>query len=157
MAGLTIEPPTYEAVRYILANARERDRFEVTAVVGAYDPVLLSDEIVKAWAERGAFGAVYGNGYPCAVLTALRETPTSVQVGLIATDAFPKLAVSVTRHVKRYVEPMLRGLGVKRAECRCWSEHVDARRWLSICGAREECEVPGYGANGETFIQMAWQ
>lgn len=153
MTRSSIEPLSYDAVRHIILNARERDQIEARAVLGNYDPEALVEAIVAGQASRGAYGAVYGCS---AVLTASYETPRSVQVALIATDDFNSIALSVTRHVKRVVEPMLRAKGITRAECRCWSEHYDARRWLSICGAREEAEIPGYGVNGETFIQMAW-
>lgn len=156
MTRLEISPPDHASVRHIMANARARDVYEVSAVVGVWAPEWLADEIVRDWAARGVFGAVYGTSHPIAVLTLLRETPGSVQAGLIATDEFPSIALGVTRHVMRVVQPMIRKAGIRRAECRCWSGHHDARRWLSLCGAREETEVPGYGAGGETFIQMAW-
>lgn len=156
MTRYTIEPPSYQSVRHIVDRARLRDVAEITAVVGVWDGPILAQEIVNSWCERGAWGGVYGRGEPVAVLTALRETPASVQVGLIATDRFAEIAIGVTRHVRQVVEPALRAAGITRAECRCWSGHWDARRWLRLCGAREEAEIPGYGANGETFIQMAW-
>ena len=155
---MEIHPPTLAAVREVMDRARMRDRHEVRAVVGEWRPVELARSIVSEWVDRGAWGGVFAIGTePVAVLTALRETPKSVQVGLIATDRFPEIALSVTRYVRGVVDPMLRHAGVTRAECRCWEGHRDARRWLAICGAQEEAVIPGYGAFGETFIQMAWR
>lgn len=156
MTRCTIEPPSHAALQHIMANARDRDTSEIGAVCGVWNADAMASETMKAWTDRGAWGGVFGNGEPIAVLTALYETPVSVQVGLVATDRFKEIALHVTRHVKHVVEPALRASGVTRAECRCWSEHSDARRWLALCGAKEEAEIPGYGVNGETFIQMAW-
>lgn len=157
MTRCTIEPPTYAGVRQITANARGRDIEEISAVCGVWNAEGLADEIVRGWTQRGAWGGVFATDRPIAVLTALYETPVSVQVGLVATDKFKQIALQVTRHVRRRIEPALRASGVTRAECRCWSKHSDARRWLALCGAHEEAEIPDYGANGETFIQMAWR
>lgn len=156
MTRFTIEPPDHVSVRHIMGQARPRDRYEVKAVCGVWSPTLMADETVRGWADRGAWGGVFTNGEPIAVLTVLKETPVSLQVGLIATERFPEIAIGVTRHVRKVLGPMLREQGFTRAECRCWSGHDDARRWLAMCGAKEEAEIPGYGVNGETFIQMAW-
>jgi hypothetical protein len=151
-----IDPPDLASVRYILDHARERDRRETSAVCGFWDPAQLAEAMVDDWLLRGAWGGVFSDGDPIAVLTMLRETPRSLQVGMLATDEFPRIALPVTRYVRRVVDPLVRKAGFTRMECRCWSEHHDARRWLQVCGAKQEAEIPGYGASGETFIQFAW-
>lgn len=153
---MRIDPPDFESVRHIFRNARERDRREISLVCGFWDEDAFAREMVDQWLLRGAWGGVFSDRDPVAVLTMLRETPRSLQVGMLATDEFPRIAVPVTRYVRRIVDPLVRKAGFTRMECRCWSEHHDARRWLQICGAKQEAEIPGYGANGETFIQFAW-
>ncbi len=154
---MRINPPTLQALRHITGQARERDRAEFRAVIGQYQPTSIAREMLQSWIDRGAWGGVFcAEDTPVAFLTALIETPKSLQVGLIATDRFKEIAVPVTRYVRRVVQLQLREAGFTRAECRCWEEHEDARRWLAMCGAREETVIPGYGARGETFIQLAW-
>jgi len=155
---MDLHPPTLAAARYIMDNARDRDRLEVRAVVGIWDAAETARGIVGDWVDRGAWGGVFClDDTPIAILTAVRETPKSLQVGLIATDRFNEIALPVTRYVRHYVGPELRKADYKRAECRCWEGHEDARRWLAICGAKQEAVIPAYGAHGETFIQMAWK
>lgn len=154
---MKIQPPTLQGVRFITGQARERDRAEFRAVAGIYQPSVVARELLQSWVDRGEWGGVFCAGdTPVALLVALTETPKSLQVGLIATDRFNEIAIPVTRYVRNVVQKQLRDAGYTRAECRCWEKHTDARRWLAICGAREETEIPGYGAFGETFIQLAW-
>ena len=156
--GIEFTPVTVGACVHIAKHMRERDRVEVCAVLGDVSAFDIGYCLARSYEGRGAAGFVCKlDGESVAVMTAIWETPKSVQVALIATDAFNRVAVSVTRKIKRDVMPGLVRMGVTRAECRCWEGHDDARRWLGILGAVEECHVPLYGGNGESFIQMAWR
>ena len=155
---ITFTPVTIGACIHIAKNMRERDRVEVEAVLGLSDPVDIGYNMGRAHGYTGAAGFVCKlDNESVAVMTATFETPKSVQVALIATDDFNSVALAVSRKIKREVIPDLIARGVTRAECRCWEDHTDARRWLAILGAVEECNIPLYGGNGETFIQMAWR
>lgn len=143
---------------HVANHMRERDWVEVRAVLGPSDPQDIGYAFARNHQYRGIDGFVCKlHGESVAVMSATYETPKSAQVALYATDAFNRVAIAVTRKIKREVMPYLVNRGVTRAECRCWEQHDDARRWLAILGAVEECVIPEYGANGETFIQMAWR
>lgn len=156
--GIDFTPITPGACIHVAKNMRERDWREITAVLGSSDATDIGYAFARNHAHRGADGFVCKlNGESVAVMSATYETPRSVQVALYATDAFNRVAVAVTRRIKRQVMTGLVNMGITRAECRCWEGHDDARRWLAILGASEECLIPEYGANGETFVQMAWR
>lgn len=142
----------------VARRMRDRDWLEIRAVIGECDKGDFGFAVYQSWKVRGRAGVTVSlDGEAVAILTALSETPASVQVAMYASDRFGGVALATTRHVRRVIGPALVADGVTRAECRCWSGHHDARRWMKLCGAREEVEIPGYGANGETFIQMAWR
>lgn len=142
----------------VARRMRERDWREISAVLGEFDRGDFGYAVYRSWQMRGRAGFVVSlDGEAVAVMTALSETPTSVQVAMYGSDKFKHVALAATRHVRRVVAPALVADGVLRAECRCWEEHHDARGWLRLCGAREEAVIAGYGKDGETFIQMAWR
>lgn len=156
--GIAFTPLTPGACIYVAQHMRDRDWTEVRAVLGDVSADAVGWAFAQAYQVQGLAGFVCKlDGESVAVMSATCETPKSAQVGLYATDAFNRVAISVTRKIKREVMPALVKMGVTRAECRCWEAHKDARRWLGILGAKEECLIPEYGANGETFVQLAWR
>lgn len=143
---------------------REWDRREVFAVRRDDDPDALADDLEHACLNsRWWFIACVRDGLtpfdferPIALVGIWPNSPVSVLVNAIATDEFARIALPLTRHLKHTVIPWMRARGVTRAECRCLKTHEQAVRWLTMLGARAECEVPGLGKNGETYLQMAW-
>lgn len=66
------------------------------------------------------------------------------------TDRFRRCVPEITRHMRTW-PARLYADGVTRVEVRSLKDHDLAHIWLSGLGARRECEMPGYGVNGETF------
>lgn len=67
--------------------------------------------------------------------------------------ALARAAIKIRDEMPRWCED----LGIHRIEARCWSEHPTAARFLTHCGFRRECNMPGFGADGAvTFSQFAW-
>lgn len=141
---------------YIAKHMRERDAQEISAVMPDVNPVDLGMHVFRLWQMRGVGGFVAHADKPFALMTVTRETPCAAQVTMFATDDFAKWGKSVTRHIVKHVVPELMASGLMRVEARCWDGHEQARNWMSRIGAKEEARIEGYGANGETFIQMAW-
>lgn len=96
-------------------------------------------------------------GTPIAVVAFHRLTPRALGVSLLATEEWPSVALSVVRWGVRTAKPALLAQGFVRAECRTMAGHEDAIRLLEHLGFVRECEVPGFGASGKTFIQFAWR
>jgi hypothetical protein len=121
-----------------------------------HDPDVTAHRLLQAWRVCGAFGQIISTDEPIAILCLLWVTPRATSAGLLATDRWPEVAKAYSKHCDRVLKPKLIADGVRRIEARTWDQHEDARRWLTWLGAKEECRLPEWGANGETFIQYGW-
>lgn len=151
-----LSPPDLASLQHICRNLRERDRRELEATEPDFDPDRTAHRLLAAWRAVGVFGQIVSKDEPIAVLVLLSLTPRAVSAGLLATDRWPDVVKPYSRHCARTLKPWLNRQGIRRVEARTWDQHKDARRWLSWLGAVEECRVPQWGANGETFIQYGW-
>lgn len=153
---MRLGPPDLASLQYICRNLRERDRQELAASEIDFDPDRTANRLLHAWRICGAFGQIVSLDEPIAVLCLLWVTPRATSAGLLATDRWPEVAKAYSKHCERVLKPKLIAGGVRRIEARTWDQHDDSRRWLSWLGAKEECRIPQWGANGETFIQYGW-
>lgn len=155
---MTLEPPTLAAIQHIVSNLRDRDRLEIDmAALDPFDPNRIAGQLFGVWWYRGLIGQVVRvNGEPAALLVLARSAPHSIDASFVATPAWASVAARFTRHCVANLRPMVLAAGIRRIECRAWEGHSDARRWLAWFGAKEECRIPGWGRDGETFIQYAW-
>jgi hypothetical protein len=151
---LRLAPPDLASLQHICRNLRERDRLEIEASETDPDPDLTASRLISAWRYCGVIGQVVSrDDEPIAVLTILEITPRAVGCGMIATDRWGEVAKAYSRYVKRTIIPKVIAQGFRRFEARAWEHHYDSRRWLQWLGAHEECRIPQWGKNGETFIQ----
>ena len=117
---------------------------------GAEDLALLAS------ASHYGRAALY-DGEPVAVFGASETTPAVWQVFMFATDKWPRVALSVTRHVRKVMIPILYDAGANRAECRSHGQYKWAHRWLECLGARHEATFEEYGPRRETYFLYAWR
>lgn len=154
---MELGPPTLAGLQHICRNLRARDREEIEAAEWAFDPDALAGRLLEAWRIAGLFGQVASlGGEPVAVLIFCWLTPAASSAGLLATERWGEIRLPFARHCRERIEPEILASGVRRIECRTLAGHADAIRFLEWFGAREECRCPGWGRNGETFIQYAW-
>lgn len=144
--------PATDEVEALMHNLRARDKLELRAC-GYNSPA----QVARTFA-RVLCGAVFLHDWrPAAVVAFAEMTPSTLSAALLASDDWPKVARRVMRYGQRTLKPMLLGKGYKRAECRTIAGHDDAIRFLKRFGFVEECRVPLYGRDGETFVQFAWR
>lgn len=155
---MRLAPPDLASLQHICRNLRERDRqeLEATEAEGEFDPDLIAHRMLAAWRVCGIIGQVVSLDEPIAFLGVVKLTPTAGSAGLLATDRWREVASQYSRTVRRQILPRLVANGMRRVEARTWEEHDDSRRWLKWLGATEECRVPHWGRNDETFIQYVW-
>jgi hypothetical protein len=139
-------------IRSILLNVRERDRREL--VEYGLD--------VETAAEAFALPAVAARvfkacGVPAAIVTFHRLTPRALVVSMMATDDWRQVAGRVVRWGWREARPSLIAQGYTRAECRTLEGHAEAIELLERLGFVRECRLPGFGAQGASFLQYAWR
>jgi hypothetical protein len=96
-------------------------------------------------------------GDPAAAIAFHALTPRALNVSMVASRDWPKVARSAWRWGTRIARPHLLQQGFRRAECRTMEGHADAVRFLERLGFRRECRVPNFGASGTAFIQYAWR
>lgn len=138
---------------YVYAFCRDRDREEIETVMG-YE---IGRALLPDWLRQAVVLQTFGNDkHPIAFVAVHKITPRCVVMSLIATDEWKSVAHSVAKWGIRECMPFLLSLGYRRAECRAVVGHDDALAFLRWLGFRKECTVPQYGANGESFHQMAW-
>lgn len=138
---------------FIVDRLRERDRREIFATRWDDDPASL----VSGLLAGGEFGWVAGvDGLPIAAFGAVPTWAGNWQVWMFATDDWPKVALGVTRFIRKVMIPTLEKVGCHRAECRSMEGHDVAHRWLKSLGAHKESELSHYGRDGETFHLYCW-
>lgn len=150
----------YEPLLYIVQNMREKDRYEILATLYEMETdeanELIARMTLDAATKMGIGWIGYRGDEPIAALGMSMMHPNVAQVWMFATDRWPLVALSLTKFAKKTIIRLLKDSGTHRAQCFSIESHGVAHRWLDMLGATEECEVPNYGRNGESFHLFAW-
>lgn len=153
MSSGNIIEARYADVVYVARRMRASDAEEIWPITIAKTP------------EALALGAVYGVGYkfvvgsgavPVATWGASPTRPGVVSVWMFATDRWPEVALTVTRHIRRELMSTLIDAGYVRAECWSHANHHVAHKWLEILGAIREATVEDYGPNRVPYHCYSW-
>lgn len=154
---MRISEPTPDAVRYVALNMRERDFDEFSAVSFATDRDELARDITARYGERNDVMVADVEGEPVCVGATIMSRPNVITLLFFATDRFPEIALPITRFIKKQLFPRLVKTGVHRIEAVSMDGYEQAQHWLRTLGLEQETgPMPGYGRNGEAFIQFAW-
>ena len=138
---------------YIARRMREIDAQEIWPVTFASTPEDLASGIVH--------GKVYKfleryNGLPVSAWGATLSRPGVVGVWMFATDLWSKVALTVTRHIRKDLMLRLIEDDLVRAECWSSSDHHTAHKWLNILGAVKDAELEDYGLNRVPYYCFSW-
>lgn len=147
--------PTPEGVAHICRHLRAADAAEIFATRWDDDPDDLADEMLRR--PLGLVDMAVRDAEPVALVGAVPAWPGVWSVLAFGTDKWDKVAVTLTRHVRRFLIPALVGAGAHRAHCFSAAEHHTAHAWLTrSLGARRGPDLPNFGKNGETFVVFEW-
>lgn len=142
------------ALEYITERLRERDREEIFATRWDEDTARLAADTFNA----GEFQWVaWVDGEPVASIGAAPVWPNVWQVWAYGTDNWHKAALTLTKHVKRFMIPALNENGAIRAQCYAMQKHEQACRWLERLGARPDATLDNYGGHGQTYVLYSWR
>lgn len=137
---------------YVVANMRQEDFEEISALMpenikrGEYGSLLTKAAFegpgYTAWINDepvAAFGAGMSDSYSTAIAWAF------------GTPRFKRVASVISHFYMTKLSHDLYNAGVTRLEARALGTHVYARNWLKSLGFHEDCELPYYGRNGQSF------
>ena len=147
-------PLNYGNLLYIAKNMRAADKEELYATRWNEDPVELTQDGMAI--PNMSWIAVH-DGEPIAAFGAIPIHPRVWSVWMFATDKWPKVALGVTKFIKRKLIPDLKSTGALRAECKSHFRHSVAHKWLEMLGATKESTLENYGKNGEDFYLYKWR
>jgi hypothetical protein len=153
MSSVNIIHARYPDVVEIARNMRELDAEEIWPVTSVQTPETLA---VATVAGSGLKYVARCGAVPVATWGASEVRPRVASVWMFATDRWPKVALSVTRHINRTVMPILMSAGCVRAECWSHDNHHVAHRWLELLGAVREATVEDYGQNRVPYHCYSW-
>lgn len=141
--------PDHASVFYVANNMRAIDKDEIYGLRFHKNPFLITNEVM---AQSQFCWVAWQNEKPAAVIGATETHPGCWQVFCFGTDEFPKVALALTRFVRRTMLPVLFGeLGARRLEADSLCSHTEAHRWLEGFGAKRESIKEAYSEAGDYF------
>lgn len=150
MPTISVEDASYAPAAYIARHMRACDAEEIM-------PLVRSAEDLALRASMATYGKVsLVDGKPVSIFGASETVPTCWQVFMFATDDWPLVSSTVTKHIKRKMSRYLYEAGANRLECRALDTHTEAHAWLEFLGAKKESEVMEYGGDARTYFMFRW-
>lgn len=150
---VVITEPNLLALAYISMNLRAEDADEIYA--GAITgPDMLAGETMRT---GGVHWIAWVDNTPVASFGGHQAWPGVWNIWMWATDNWPKVALSVTRHIKRVMIPELVRRGAHRGQCASAVGHTTAHAWLESLGLKSEGVLSGYGRQQQDFLMYAWR
>lgn len=156
--AVLVRRATVTDLRHVVAHWRDCDRQEILGCWWNDDPdsyARVAEQILASENVVGLWRCALVDGTPAAIWGAVEEQPKVWTVFAFGTDQWPNIVLSITKHIKRVLIPVLRGRGANVAECWALASHSDACAWLERLGAKAMCELPR-GKNGDRYRLYAW-
>ncbi|MEM0949534.1 MAG: hypothetical protein AAGK37_19200 [Pseudomonadota bacterium] len=145
--------PSYLDMLEITRQLRVRDKEELDALVFDRSPEAHARLAVASGAFR--WGA-YLDHQPVAAIGAHPLWPNVWQAWAYGTDDWPKVALTLTKHVRRFMIPAIYRTGAHQVQALALSDHTAAARWLVSLGAIPAQKLDNYGRNQENFTRYVW-
>lgn len=151
-----IERATAQEVHDVALDMRQRDFDEFSALY----PTDSRPALAKMMAERfgGREDVLCGSrdGVPICIGGFIQARPGVITLLFYATDAFDKIALTITRFAVRRLFPRYFAAGIHRIEAVALADYVSVHNWLETLGlSKETGPLLGYGKRGEPFIQFS--
>lgn len=148
---------TKEDIYHVALHMRDRDFEEIECVSWVSGREELASSIAENYLE-------HENVYACgtqedgaiAILSYLPLRPGVWSVGMFATNDFKKVGKFLTRCIIKDIIPSLNNSNFHRVEAHSICGYEDIHNWLNFIGLKEECEIKGFGRNGENFKTFAF-
>jgi hypothetical protein len=152
-----IEVPIEDDVLKVALSMRQRDLDEFMAVSHADSAEKLALSLSDRYSlSDETFGAFDENDEAIAIGAMVEHRPGVITLMFFATDDFPKIALPLTKFIRYRLFPQYKANGTHRIECVSMATYEDAHRWIQMIGLEPEAILPGYGREGQAFIQFSW-
>lgn len=142
-------PLRYDGVLHVARNMRAADRDELAATRYEFRP----EDVARECMQIPDFAWLVGReDDPIAVVGARPQHPGVWTCFMFATDEFPRVGLSMTKHATRVIIPGLAKSGGRRAQALSIEGHDQAHEWLRFLGAVPEAHLEAFGKDGQNFI-----
>ena len=153
MARVTRHPPTLMSVAYVAHHMREIDRREVFA--GRFNA---ADALaIDVLAVPGFVDVIWLDTTPAAVVGGRELWPGTWSVWAWGTDDWPRVQITLNRHIIRTLIPSIIKRGGWRGQCYSHEDHTEAHAWLKWLGFEHEGTMRQFGRDGSDFLMFAWR
>lgn len=143
----------YGVVLEIVRQAHDLE--QVFVLNGHRDPALVAKGVMAA---ANFSWVAWADGKPVAVFGAIEIHKGVWQIYMLTTPAFPKIAISLTRFLKRVMVPTLfDDLGCRRLEGFFHEANTFIHRWVEGFGARKEFVKENYAPDGAAYVGYVLQ
>lgn len=154
-----LEPVNVTNLWFILHNLREADSREFLALLPVYNLAQVAAGVlhhsVVSWvvsdSETGEPIAVFGAG------AGAQQYSGVCTVYAFGTDRWGEALHLITRHILRYMIPILKTSGFHRAECFALSNRTDIQRWMKLLGGRPEAVLSERSTTREDITVYVWK
>ena len=142
------------AMAHIARNLRPPDHEEVLSAA-CRTPDGLAAGHFAVWNDLCR--VVWFADIPTAVVGANEMWPGVWSMWAWGTGHWPYVVGSITRYIRRELDPALRLRGAHRAQAISLATHTDAHRWIEMLGMQREGVLRGYGRAGQDYVMFAWR
>lgn len=153
---MEIDRATKEQVYRVALKMRARDFEEFIAVSPLDDIESLAAALAERYGDRDDVLCGSLDGEPICIGGTIEAWPGVINLLFFATDDFPKIGLSITRFIRKELFPRYFEAGIHRIQAISLDGYEQVHAWLRAIGLQRETEpMPGYGKNGEAYIQFA--
>lgn len=149
-------PALPEEIYEVAMNMRQRDYDEILCVTWADEREELAEYLMFALKDHENVYAFGDSDDAVGIVSYLPLRPGVWHLGLFATDNFQKVGSFLTRCVIRDIIPALDRGNAHRVEAQSIEGYDQVHRWLEFIGLKKESDLPGFGRNGENFVNFTY-
>lgn len=150
------EAATARTVREVAEEMRPRDREEFMAASPFERHTDLVEALVERYSPHPDVYAFLDGQEPIAIAGLIQHRPRVVTLLFFSKPDLARIGADLTRFVAQRLFPAYQQRGVHRIECASIESYGETHRWLKTLGLKQEAIMPGYGRDGQTYIQFAW-
>ena len=144
-------------VFHVAMEMRERDYEEISCLTFAQNREELANYLADSYAaHQNVYACGTSKDGPIAIIAYIPVRPGVWSLGLFATDKFQKVGRFLTKAIIRDIIPALDRGNAHRVEAQSIEGYDQVHRWLEFIGLKKESDLPGFGRNGENFVNFTY-